>query len=1055
MSIARFSVKQVVLVNLLFVVFIATGVAVYTQLPVDVYPDTSLDLAIVETTWPGASAGDIERLISGPIEEKVEEIRGLERLYSYSLPDLSVVGVKFKEDISSVEMEKAFDELRLALDQVTDLPEGAEEPLLQRLTVDEIWPLVRVAIVDDGAGEHTALRIAEELKQELRAISGVSRVRQIAARDREIHILVDAAAMEKYGLSSNDVAAVLQSRNLNVPAGIVKSSGDDIALRSIGEVSEPSQLGEIVVVRNPNGSHVRLRDIARIEDGFERAVWSARYNGKSCNLLYISKEKLSNGISVKDSIQACVDRYIDQYDPPGILIELTGDTTTMISSRLDVLKKNLAVGLVLVFCVLWMVLGFRNSMLAIVGVPFSFLCAFIFMYAIGVSINVVSVFALVLVSGIVVDDAIVILENIYRHIESGKPLQQAVIDGTDEVMWPVISSTLTTIAAFMPLLLMTGVVGKFFSIVPKTVTVTLLASLFECLIILPAHYLDWGRRKKSAPPAARPKGTRPKFWTVWRDRAMGIYGAVLAHVLHHRYLAIAIMGATGVLTWQAQRTLVQDLFPSDFPSFIVDFNAKPGASLEETDRVASQLWPVLDSFVPTKVERYAAALGVQWNEDNQRVLRSNLVQMWLDIPQNQGSYKDPTELINEVRAVLNKYIDDHPDCGIENLRVWPIRDGPPVGKPVAIRVEHPDYAIAQNIAERIKERLNSFDGVFDVTDNLQAGYRELQLHLKEQRAAELGVTYAQVASALRGAGDGLKVGIFKDIENGEDLDIKVRLSPESTPRLEDLQNVTVSSAGGRRVKLHQVAELNFEQGYASLYHHNGRRAIQITADVDTYKGVDAGAITETVLAEFAALADQDTRLHIQADGQYAETNQSFEGLWRSGLVALGLIYLILAAQFRSYLQPAVIVMAILFGIVGMVMGLVVNGYPFTVVTAVAMVGLCGVVVNDALVLLDFINKERDRGTPLLQALQTSCKRRVRPIMLTTVTTLVGLGPMAFGLGGYSKIWSPFAMSMCWGLALATGLTLILVPAFYYITDDIANLFKRAGISHTAHEELAG
>ncbi len=1035
MSLARFSIKQIVLVNLLFVVFIVAGAVVYSLLPVDVYPDTSLDLATISTTWPGASAEDVERLVTRLIEEEVEDVRGQERLYSYSLSDLSGVGVKFREELSEAELDRAFDELRLALDRVVDLPDDCEEPILTRLTVDEIWPLVQVVVLDEGAGEATVRRVALELKKELRLVQDVSRVREVAVREREIHILLRKDLLEKYSLSLEEVAAVLRTRNLNVPAGVLDTEADEITVRSIGEVDDPQALGEICILRSATGGHVLLKDVARITEDFEEAIWAARFAGQPCALLYLSKERTANAITVRDAVQECLERYEQEHELPGVSLHLTADSTTMISSRLNVLKRNLGLGLILVFVVLWSILGLRNSTLAIIGVPFSFLCAFIFLYAIDVSINAVSVVSLVLVSGIIVDDAIVVMENIYRHVQEGEPLREAVIRGTDEVMWPVISSTLTTIAAFLPLLLMPGVIGKFFAIIPKTVTVALVASLFECLIILPAHYLDWGRRtertERGSPPGSK-----------LGRRLVGWYDGLLRQVLSHRYLAVGVVAAGGVLAWQASRTLVRDLFPSDFPTFVIDFNARPGAGLEETDQVAGQLSPILDSFIPDTVDRYATALGVQWNEDNQRLLRTNLVQMWVDVKQVGGRDVDPAVVMNDVRSALLNYVNEHPDCGIENLRVWPVRDGPPVGKPVAIRVEHPDYALAGEIAERIQARLRSMPGVYDVADNLHLGRRELQVRLREQPAAELGVTYAQVATVLRGANEGLKVGVYKDIEQAEDVDIKVRLADEDVAGPDDLLDLDVSGLGGRRVKMHQVADLEFERTYAARYHFNAQRAVQVTADVDTGTGVDAQAVSRAILAEFAPLEQQHDRLRIRAEGQFVETRRSFEALWRSGLVAVGLMYLILAAQFRSYLQPVVVLLAVLFGLVGMILGLVANNYPFTIVTAVAMVGLCGVVVNDALVLLDFINKERGRGTPLAEALRIACGRRARPIVLTTITTVFGLGPMAAGVGGYSKIWSPFAMSMCWGLAMATGLTLVLVPAFYHIVDDVKQWFLR-------------
>jgi len=1054
MSLARFSVTQVVLVNLLFLLFIVIGGMIATVLPVEVYPDTSLDWARIVTPWFGASAEEVERMITKVIEDEIEDVRGASRIVSYSTPSLSLISVKFREDMSPQGLQAAFDDLRLSLDRVVDLPTTAEEPELVRITLEEVFPLVQVAVVDEAnVGEAYIRQIALDLKDELRTIPGVSKIKPTAMREREIHIRLQRPLLEKYGLSLQKVAAVLKAQNLNIPAGTMETADSEIALRSIGEVESAEGLGDICVVRSPTGAHVRLKDLGTIEEGFERAIVVGRIRGKPAAALYIAKDRHANALTVRNAIQAYLDEYRARHDIAGVAVEITGDSTTMISSRLAVLRNNLSVGLVFVFIGLWLFIGVRNSLLAIVGIPFSFLCAAIFMYVIGVSLNAVSVFALVLVSGLIVDDAIIVLENIYRHVQEGRPLREAVINGTEQVMWPVISSTATTMAAFLPLLLMPGMLGRFFSIIPKTVTVALLASLFECLLILPCHYLDWGPRGRqargsAASPAGTSERTRSLLWArllggcravssrvdALRAGAINFYEALLLQVLRFRYVGLAVLAALGLFAWQTSRTLIVEMFPSDFPTFIVDFNTREEAGLKETTRAAEQLFPLFDGFMPDKVAQYATLIGAQVNDDNESVVQTNLAQLWLDVTQYPGSYRDPTGVMNEVRQTLNAYVAAHPESGLENLRVWPIRDGPPVGKPVAIRVEHPDYEIAREIAGRIRRELSGYDGVHDVTDNLRMGQRELQLRVNEERASELGLTFLDVATAFRGANDGLKVGVFKDTENDEDVDIKVMYAGEHLRTVDDLHNIDIETRAGGMVKLHQVAEVEFDQAYARRYHYNTRRAVLVTANVDT-KVTDATHVSTAVMEKYAPLMEEDSGLKLFAAGQYSETTESFAALRTSGVVALCLIYLILASQFRSYVQPVIVLTAVAFGLMGMVFGLVVNGYSFSIVTAIAMVGMCGVAVNDALVLLDFVNVERRRGTPVVEALRVSCRRRLRPITLTTVTTIAGLAPMALGLGGFSKIWSPFAMSMCWGLLTATVLTLILVPAFYFIVDD--------------------
>jgi HAE1 family hydrophobic/amphiphilic exporter-1 len=1033
--------------NLLFIIMIVAGSLILTRLPIDVYPDTSLDIATITTVWAGASSEEIERLVTRRIEEEIEDVRGHDRIHSVSQPDASIVTVKFREDMSPSDTQAAFEDLRLRLDRVTDLPADSEPPDLQRITTDEVMPLLQIGVAATGEFDEGVLRrITLNLKDAIRSVPNVSKVRPIGVRDREIHIKFDKAALEKHDLSLQQAANIIQANNLSLPAGYLKIGDSEITLRSVGEAVEWSELGDIRVIRSPSGAHVLLRDIATIEESFERAFWAARVNGRPAMILQIAKEAGANSLTVREDIAKCIDTFQANLDIDGIAIDIQADTTAVISSRLDVLQKNLFVGMLLVFLVLWVSMGLRNSALAVIGIPFAFLCSIIFMWVIGVSLNAVSVFSLVLVTGMIVDDAIVVLENIYHHVQQGVPVKDAVTIGTDEVAWPVVTSTLTTIVAFLPMLVMTGVLGRFFSIVPKTVTVALASSLFECMLILPVHYLDWGpklRTVKTSSVNAERAGWASGIW----QRIASAYDVVLTQVLAYRYLGPVVIVVCALFVWQAQRTLVVEMFPSDFPTFVVDMNLKPGTNLQATAREVDRFSPIIDRFKPDKVLRSVTAVGLKINEDNQRIMRTDIAQTWIDVTTDTSRGSDPVDVINDIRKELLSYIDQHPDCLVENLQVWPIRDGPPVGKPVAIRVEHPDYDEALVVVEKIRERLKNMSGVYDVADNLQLGNRELVMRVADDRASELGVTFLDVATALRGAKDGLDVGVFKDTQNEEDVDIKVRYADSYVQDVDQLLDIDViGSQTGSIVKLHQVADLEFDQTYTNRYHYNGKRAVEITAAVDT-EYTDAKIVNEAIMAEFGPLAESDEKMTIATGGQFAETQESFESLKQSAVIALSLMYLILASQFRSYIQPLVVLTAVIFGVMGMIVGLVVNGYPFSVVTAIAMVGLSGVVVNDALVLLDFINVERRNGATVEEAVRAGSRRRLRAILLTTVTTVVGLAPMAIGIGGYSKIWSPFAMSMCWGITFATVLTLGAVPALYYIVEDlkmyVAKLFGRS------------
>jgi HAE1 family hydrophobic/amphiphilic exporter-1 len=860
MSLTKFATDHAVLANLLFVLVIVAGVAVYHQLPVDIYPDVSLDEASIQTTYLGASPEDVEQHVTRRIEEEVDDVPGVDRITSYSGPSISTIAVKFHEDLGSGEFEAAYQEVRARLDRVTDLPEEAGEPILTRLTLGEVWPMVQVVVANEGQASERQIRaVARDLKDELRAIDGVLRIKEVGLRDPEIHVLVDKNKLEALGLSLLEVADVLRRSNLNIPAGHIDGPAEEFTVRAVGDVRTAEQLGEICIKKSPVGAHIYLRDVAEVREDFERRVVMGGYMGRPCCFLHIAKKRDADSITVRDAVARALDQYRAKL-PPGVSVALFSDTTKMISTRLSVLRNNILAGVVMVLVPMWVFMGMRNAMLALIGIPFEFLCTFIFMYAIGVGLNSVSVFALVLVSGILVDDAIVVLENIYRHVQQGSPLKQAVIAGTDEVLWPVTSCVLTTVAAFLPLLLMTGVIGRFFSIIPKTVTVALLAGLFQCFLILPVHYLHWGpgsRRAKpvAAPPAYDSAGYRLLRW-------------LLNQGIRHRYLCLAIVVALSVCAYQAQRTLLVELFPSDFPTMIATFNTQAEASLEQTDAACARLLPALEPYVRAGyIKNHSNAIGLQIDEDSQLRQRSNIAQLWIELQQASALKYDPESVMADIRRDMLEFIADHPQLSIENFKVWPMLDGPPVGKPVALRIEHPDYARASAIARDIEQRLRHMEGVYDVADNFDIGQRELRLSLHEEAASDFGLTFQDVFSTVSAANEGTVVGSAHDSECDEDIDIRVRYQQDFRRSEDQLLDVDVKTAAGALVKLRQVASLEYSQGYATHYRFNGKRAIVVTASVDK-KRTDAGRVARSILAEFGPLAARDEQLAIVAAGQF-------------------------------------------------------------------------------------------------------------------------------------------------------------------------------------------
>jgi HAE1 family hydrophobic/amphiphilic exporter-1 len=803
----------------------------------------------------------------------------------------------------------------------------------------------------------------------------------------------------------------------------------------------PDELGSTVVLKNPDGGHVYLRDVATIETGFARKTFFARADQKDCLPLGIAKSVTADSRAVVKRIREALPAFQATL-PPGVGLRVYNDASDIISSRLSILTTNLGGGVILVFLVLWVVVGLRNSFLAIIGIPFSFCCALICMHVLGVTVNAISLVGLVLCAGMIVDDAIVVLENIYRLVEQRNitrrdhaELLRAIREGAGEVFWPVIVSSATTVAAFLPLLLMTGMVGQFFAIIPKTVTVVLLASLFECLLILPVHYVDFGRRMRSG--KVMRSADEPQLLGV----VTRFYDWCLSIVLRHRYVSPLPILAMGFLAYAASPLIDVELFPSDMRVCMLDVQTADEASLDQTGEAAREIERIVLSL-SDRVSGVLTSYGLLITEENAVMLRNNVAQMHIQLQQTGQFDADPTSVITDLRERIDRYLAVTPNTGIAGYRIWAPRAGPPTGKPVYVRIECPDFRTSKLLAEQYKASLAEMDGVFGIKDDLEFGRQQLNLEIDEDRASVHGLTFLALASALRTANDGLIVSVFKDSESGEDLDVRLRLDDRYCRRVEDLLDLDIRTPAGYTIQLGQIASVKMDQGYAAIPHHDGLRAVTVSAEVDSHV-TTAQEVNERLVRRFAPVVEGMTNVNVVYGGQFAETASSFASLREAYVVAFVMIYFLLATQFRSYLQPLVILSTAPFACIGVVAGLLLSGYPFTVMTFIGVVGMTGVVVNDSILLVDCANAKRHEHDDLFDAVRAAGSQRLRPILLTTVTTVFGLLPLALGLGGKSRIWSPFASSFAWGLTFATLITLFLVPTAYCIAQDLIRLVKKA------------
>ena len=1036
MSLPAFSVRQVVLVNLVFIIVLIAGVQTSRRIPVDMFPDISFNTALISTLWVGASPEEVERLLTKKLEDEINSISGIKEMISVSGDGLSEIYIEWQESLSEMEYQAALNDLRGAIDRASELPDDAEEPILRELSVSEAYNVLMVAVTDvGGVGEFAQREVARDLKDRLERIPGLRRADLRGERERELRVLVDEQRALQYDLTLEEINDLIAENNQNFASGSFTDRGSqEISVRGIGDFESAASLGAMVVKKNRGGIHVLLSDVAEVVDTFEDRRMAGRYNGHPAILIGISKEGGTAIVELSQPVESYVDEYRSSV-PQGLELNLTWNVAEFVDFRLDMMKSNLVIGVVFVIFVLWLSVGFRNAMLAIVGVPFSFLAAMVLFPYFDITINSLSIIGFVMVSGMLVDDAIIILENIYRHIEEGVPLKEAAVRGAEEVMWPVIAAVATTMAAFIPMLLITGPSGEFMSILPKTVIVCLLGSLFEALIVLPAHYVDFGSRHKASDPRVGNSSIRlirvshrarlavDRAIDRWRSR----YLQAQAQVLEHRWSFVGVSLAALFFAVSLSSHVGVDLFPSDFNMVIVTVDGPPDSGIEQMEETMQGMEDSLES-VRDELTDVMGFVGFSVDSEDNPRFGENLGVLYLTFPNNRKNAADPDRVLNLVRARVEHYRDANSERVVA-LRVVPPRNGPPIGTPVAIRIQSENYAVAKEIADEMKAELASTPGVFNIDDNLSLGPRELRVTLHPHRASIHGLAFEDVGVALMAANEGLVSSTFKDQVTGEDVDIRVLLKEDQRRSISDLLDVSIRTPDGYRVKLGDVAKIEIERGYEEFYHYDAQRAVVVYAEVDNEQATSL-SVNNEMEQKFSDLSLRYSGVDVVYGGEFQMTDDSFGQMRKAFILALIAIYGILAAQFRSYVQPILVMSVIGFSFIGVIIGIYLLDYSLSMFVIYAMVGLAGIVVNDSLVLIDFINSERARGASAIDAIQTASGKRFRPILLTTVTTVAGLLPMALGISGQSVVYGPFAAAIVFGLSVASILTLFLVPSLY-------------------------
>jgi multidrug efflux pump subunit AcrB len=1028
--------------NLLMLFMLVAGIATALSIKMEIFPDTTLDRINISTAYSGASPSEVEEAVVRRIEEKIAGLSGIKRIDSKAREGGGTISV---EVMTGWDARLLMDEIKSELDRMTTLPEEAEKPVVSEAIRRR--QVISLAIYGD-APEATIKYWTEKLRNDLTNLSGVTQADLSAVRTSEIHIEIDEATLQRYNLTLAAVAEKVRRFSLDLPAGSVKTSSGEVLVRTKGRRYQAENYRDIPVITFTDGSEVTLGQIAVIRDTFKDVDLFARFEGKPAGVINIYRVADQNALAVCKAVKAFVSQFRANL-PDGVQVALFADRSTILKSRLNLLVKNMAYGLCLVVLLLGVFLNLRLALWVTLGIPVSFAAGMILLPTYDVSLNMTSLFAFIMVLGIVVDDAIIVGENVFRHSEQGSPPLKAAVAGTLEVGRPVVFSVLTTIAAFWPLLQAGGTMGKMMHSIPLVVMLVLTASLVESLFILPAHLA----RSKATGRAADPAATKSNGVARGLKRfADGPYRRWLALALRWRYLTIASCVALLLVTlgiWMGGYIKFTFLQKVESDNMNVTLTMPVGTPIARTQEVVDRIERAARDVIagqerkrpdgsPPLIEYISATMGAHFGGGGGSDIGSHLAQIRVQLIDGEKRKISTMALTRLWRKAVGRI----PDAEAISFRSV-LHD---FGNAIEVDLSTDDDDQLLAASEELKQELQRYSGVSDIEDSFLPGKAEMQLKLKPA-AANLGLTLNDLARQVRHALYGAEALRFQ--RDQDEVKVMVRYPESERTSLGNVEQMRIRTPEGIEVPFSAVAQVAMRQGYASIKRAQRQRVVTVSADVDE-KAANADEIRRNLEKNYLPrLKSKYPNLRYTIEGQGRSRNESLRDVFNSFGIALFCIYALLAIPFRSFAQPLVVMAAIPFGIVGAVWGHLLMGFSLSAYSLWGIVGLTGVVVNDSLVLVHKTNALRRTGMDALHALQEAGVVRFRAIVLTSLTTFAGLTPMLLERSIQARFLIPMAISLSFGVLFATVITLILVPCGYLILNDLQ---ARAGMCRIALKE---
>ncbi len=1032
-GIARMSVRNPVAVNLVMWVIIVGGIVSWFTLRREFFPNMEPDIVIVTVEYRGATPDEVEKSVARPVERELRDLDDVKEVATRVQEGVAIVTVTMEED---ADRDRVLADVRSAMDKVKpDLPEGAEDPEI----VESRPRIPAISVVVYGpAGESRLRGVAQQVRDELLDLPDVSAYTISGIRDREIWVEVLPDKLEEYGLTFGEVGLVLQRSNLDLPGGQIKSARGNVRVRTMGERESARDIEDILIRSGADGPTVRLRDIARVRETYEDRVERGRYRGEPAVMITVFKNPEQDAIKIADSVKEYVAEKVLPYGDQ-VKLATSTDLSRFIVQRLELMQRNATVGIILVVIVLAMFLALRVAFWVAMGLLISFIGTFIVMLAFGATINLISLFGLIVVLGLLVDDAIVIGEQVFAKVRRGVPPDEAAISGVSEVAGPVTVAVLTTIAAFLPLMFLGGRVGGILGVLPIVVIAALGMSLFEAFTILPAHLAHKSRgvsRNALVRTLSRWGEARHRFIERRMPEALA---RVLAVCFRWRYVTLAAVFGSTVLVFglvaggQVPLVLLQD---NDAETVVLDLEMAAGTREADTVRVVAQLEELVAAA--PEVRSVFSVVGTSFSDRGRQTPADPATVGQLTIELFGAEYRVERNLRTSPRLVDDLRKQTQTIAGVRRLAI-DSRGGGPEGADIEVRLRADDFDTLRAAALDVRGELATYEGVNQISDDLSEGKLEIRFRLKEG-ARSLGLTTREVANQVRHALFGFEV---QDLQSeDEEVTVRVLLPEKNRTRLQDLAALRLATPEGGRVPLEEAVTLHTTRGYGSLARVDGKRAITVQAEVDEDRANVTEILTDLQGYMERKLPAQFGGVSYTFEGRRKDARESISSLRYGFPLAMIAIYVLIAILFRSYTQPFIVMAAIPFSLMGAIIGHLVLGYELTVLSMIGCVALAGIVVNDSLILVDFINRYRRQGQPLDRAVLSASKSRLRPILLTTITTVAGLSPLLLEQSFQAQFLIPMAISIVFGIMFATGLTLIALPCAYLVLEDVQRLGRR-------------